>query len=513
MRTMTHHGRGKGKNGHTFGTKHNDRSFDITGPESNIDPELTPENLVWHYYIDEMGIPEEPEKDEDIESLYCPMNWRLQAMLDEAMGTDYAAEDKARHFAKKASAADGKAMTFEQAEVRFYEEHFSAQLKETNDNYRKHGHPERCKDMAAWKNARRNAPEESIFQIGDMHVTGEYADAAILRKCYEEYHSEEQKWNDEHGNPFTVLDVAMHVDEPECPPHIQVRKVWHYKAEDGSLRLGQEKALERAGIELPDPSQAPGRRNNRKMTYDAMMREKWLDILERNGVKVERVPLPDRKRKGSRTHEQYLTDKYREMSQEAEKQAQRAAEAESRADAAEEQLKAAEGQVQALRDDMVKQKAIHDEMLQVNAEAMRVIKANNETIQKQEAIIQEQEQSLGLIQDYEEYCAVAAVADSDLDLGERMVRKLPPPKGIFKPAEEKEWLRDMKSMLQNLLSSIGEYLRRMQIFEVRYGMKERRSEPAQKRAAALNDMIAGAFARTEAAPDRSQTKEKDEPSL
>lgn len=510
MRTMTHHGRGKGRAGHTFGTKHNDRSFDIENAH-NIDAQLTPDNLVWHCYMPDSEV-EVAKEEDDIESFYSPLNWRLQAELDEALGTDFAAQDKARYFAEKGS-ADGMSMTFEQAETRFYQEHFSEQLKETNDKYRANGHPERCKSMAAWKQARRNAPEESLYQIGDKHVTGEHADVATLKVCYEEFEMEERRWNDEHGNPFTVLNRSVHVDEPECPPHIHVRKVWHYKADDGTLRLGQEKALERAGIALPDPDKKVSRYNNRKMVYDAMMREKWLDILDRHGIQVEKVPLPDRKRKGSRTHEQYLTDKYREMSQEAEKQAQRAAEAEARAKDAEEQAKALTAQNKALRDDMAKQNAIHDEMLQVNAEAMRVIKANNETIQKQEAIIQEQEQSLGLIQDYEEYCAVAAVAESDLDLGERMVRKLPPPKGIFKPAEEKEWLRDMKSMLQNLLSSIGEYLRRMQIFEVRCGMKERRSEPAQKRAAALNDMIAGAFARTEAAPDRSQTKEKDEPSL
>ena len=524
MRTMTHHGRGKGKGGHTFGTKHNDRSFDITSPESNIDPELTPENLVWHYYMDELGIPEEKKDDEKLQTLYCPMNWRLQGMLDEAMGTDYARQDKARYFAKKAAPTEGKAMTFEQAEVRFYEEHFSQQLNETNDKYRANGHPERCKDMAAWKQARRNAPEESIFQIGDMHITGEYADAAILRKCFEEYHSEEQRWNDEHGNPFTVLDIAMHVDEPECPPHIQVRRVWHYKAEDGSLRLGQEKALEMAGVELPDPSQAPGRRNNRKMAYDAMMREKWLDILERNGVQVEKVPLPDRKRKGSRTHEQYLTDKYREMAQEAEKNAQRAVAAEkradaadARADAAEDREKAAQEQVKALQAQMDQQTAIYQEMLRVNAENMKVIDANNETIKKQddiieeqEAIIQEQEHSMGLIKDYEEYCSVADMTEEDLDNVERMVQKLPAPKGIFRSAEEKEWLRDMKSMLDKVLYAIGEGIRRLRIFESRNDVPKRRSEPAEERTKSVRALLAEAYAKQaeQAATKETKTKTK-----
>ena len=36
-----------------------------------------------------------------METLNAPLNWRLQADLDEAMGTNFAAEDKARYFAAK----------------------------------------------------------------------------------------------------------------------------------------------------------------------------------------------------------------------------------------------------------------------------------------------------------------------------------------------------------------------------------------------------------------------------
>lgn len=134
--------------------------------------------------------------------------------------------------------------------------------------------------------------------------------------------------------------------------------------------------------------------------------------------------------------------------------------------------------------------------------------------QELEGLLQSQEQSLDLIQSYEEYLQQAEITSGHLDLGERMMQRLPPPHGLFgqRHREEKSWLDDMKEMFNALLSVIGEGIRRLQIFEVRNGLKDRRSEPAQKRAAALNDMIAGAFARTEAASDRSQTKEKDEPS-
>ena len=255
MRTMTHHGRGKGRAGHTFGSKHDDRNFDIT-KASNIDPELTKNNLYW-------------------------------------------------------SIIEG--CTFEEAEVKFYEDSFSEQLQATNDKYIANGHPERCKDMAAWKKIRQHAPEESVYQIGDKHNTGEHADAFTLYQCFILFLAEETKWNQEHGNPFTLLNYALHVDEPGCPPHIHSRKVWHYQEEDGTLRLGQERALELAGVELPHPDKPFGRYNNRKITYDAMMREKWLDILQSYELDIEREPLPSGKGKKSKTKEAHIREKYDAM--------------------------------------------------------------------------------------------------------------------------------------------------------------------------------------------------------
>lgn len=252
MRTMTHHGRGKGRAGHTFGSKHDDRNFDVENA-TNIDPTLTKDNMYWSIHKD------------------C---------------------------------------TFEEAELKFYEENFSEQLQQTNDKYIANGHPERCKDMSAWKKIRQHAPEESLFQIGDKHNTGIHVDAQTLFVCFNLFIAEENNWNREHGNPFTILNHALHVDEPTCPPHIHTRKVWHYEAEDGTLRIGQERALELAGVELPHPDKPLGRYNNRKMTYDAMMRQKWLDILERYNIEVEREPLPDGKGKKSKTREDYIRDKY-----------------------------------------------------------------------------------------------------------------------------------------------------------------------------------------------------------
>lgn len=258
MRTTTHHGRGR--KGNAYGSKHNDRNFDVENA-TNIDVELLAENQYWCIHEGE---------------------------------------------------------TFEAAELKFYEENFSEQLQATNDKYVANRHPERCKTMEQWKKIKQNAPEESIFQIGKKSDGGEHADGKTLMACYKEFTDFQDKWNEEHGSPFTVLNKALHVDEPNCPAHIHSRKVWHYKDEDNVLRIGQEKALELAGVELPNPEKAPGRYNNRKMTYDKMMREKWLDILESHGLQVERDPLPDGKGKKSMDKEEYIRQKYAKMQAEAE---------------------------------------------------------------------------------------------------------------------------------------------------------------------------------------------------
>ena len=163
---MQHNSRANSK-GRTHGTKHNDRDFD-TDLADNIDQEKSQDNVYWHLYQDE-----DPE------------------------------------------------MTFTEAELKFYTETFGEQLQKTNDNYLRQSHPERCKDMATWKMARQNAPEETVLQIGKMEG---HADAATLMDCFQEYNRRLEQWNQEHGRPFTQLSYALHVDE--AVPHIQTRRVW-----------------------------------------------------------------------------------------------------------------------------------------------------------------------------------------------------------------------------------------------------------------------------------------------
>lgn len=254
MRTMTHNSRTNAK-GRVHGTKHNDRNFKTNA--ENIEKERTKDNICTNCYGDEN-------------------------------------------------------LTFEQAEIKFYKENFKKQLEETNEKYIKNRHPERVKTMEEWKKIRQNAPEETVLQIGKMEG---HATRQQLVDVYNDYNKWLQEWNNQHGNPFTVLNTALHCDE--AVEHIQSRRVWHYRDENNELRIGQEKALKAAGVQLPDPTKQEGRRNNRKMTFDKMCRERWLDICHEHGIEVEREPVPNGRHNMDK--EDMIRHKYETMLQEASK--------------------------------------------------------------------------------------------------------------------------------------------------------------------------------------------------
>lgn len=183
-------------------------------------------------------------------------------------------------------------------ELRYYEEHFWQALTAQNERYRKKGNHDRVRTMEEFMQARQHRPEETIMQIGTM---ADGVDPEEFGEMVDEFLEWEQNWAEQHGQPFALLDAAIHVDE--ASPHAHIRRVWQYKDADGVLHVGQNKALAAAKVPLPDPTKPEGPKNNRKMVYDAMCREKWLDICEEHGYEVER--LPDASRSAHIPKEQY----------------------------------------------------------------------------------------------------------------------------------------------------------------------------------------------------------------
>lgn len=266
MRMTIHNGRA-GKNG-TYSPKHNDRNFDISSAE-HIDPERMPGNVYW--------------------------NWTGK-----------------------------KDISFEDCEKAFYEEHCRAHLDAVNRRHREQRHPERVRDMDAYRTARQTCPEETLFMIGNRD---EYLPPKTLRAICEKL----KDWEQSTVSGLRVLDMALHVDE-EGAPHIHMRRAWIYRDENGIESIAQSKTLQAAGIPLPHPDKPQGRHNNRKQVFSAMERQALYEICRGYGLESLLETKPRERSRSGREFEDYK----------AEQAEKRARAAEMRARAAEEKTRQAE---------------------------------------------------------------------------------------------------------------------------------------------------------------------------
>lgn len=271
MRATIHNGR-TGKDG-AYNTKHNDRQFDLSHAE-HIDPERVKNNRYWNW----TGNPE---------------------------------------------------MTFEAAEVAFYEKHIRQHLDAQNARYRAQRHAERTKTLDEYRRSPQTCPEEVILQIGKL---GDTIPADMMARIIQE----QINWEQEQFPGLKVLDVALHMDE-QGAPHIHERRAWIYTDKDGNTAISQNKSLEQMGVELPNPDRPRGRFNNRKQTFSKRCREHLLQICREHGLEIEEIP--QEKSKSGRTLEDYKAG-------EAEK---RAAEADRRRQFSERAAKSAEKQAESAK--------------------------------------------------------------------------------------------------------------------------------------------------------------------
>lgn len=184
---------------------------------------------------------------------------------------------------------------FEESERHYYEQTYQDGLDATNAHYRNEGHADRCKSIDDLYTGKLTRPEEMILQIGDRSsgIDGQSFKAAV-----EDYLGRLAVWNDEHGGHMIFLTAAIHLDEGS--PHAHIRRVWEYQDAAGHTRLGQNKALQAAGIEPPQPGKPLGRYNNRKMSFDAMARGIWQETCREHGFDIETEARPGMRHKEKR---------------------------------------------------------------------------------------------------------------------------------------------------------------------------------------------------------------------
>ena len=238
MRLTKHNGR-KNKSG-VYRVKHNDRNFDLDKAK-HIDKEKTKDNVYWHVYENEN-------------------------------------------------------LTFEQAELKFYEEHFSNMLEAKNARYKKQRHPERVQTMEQMIKNEKFCPEETLFYIGKK---GDTVDKDTLISVFDDYKS----WHEKEYPNIKFLDWSFHGDEKGAP-HIQERHVWTFTDKEGNLSIGQNKALAEMNIQAPEPDKPIDKNNNAKMTYTTDTRKKLFDICKEHGLEL--IEEPQEASKSGLSHLEYI---------------------------------------------------------------------------------------------------------------------------------------------------------------------------------------------------------------
>lgn len=263
MRVTRHNGRGYKHSAAGYSARHNDRQFDAEKAD-NIDIDRMTGNIYWN-------------------------------SIDGA----YHDKDKAdKH-------------SFEDVERLYYERYFKEQWQDQQAKYKASRQYKRMKSFDEWRMAKRYCPEESYIQIGNIDG---YADKKQMTAVGKDYIKALREFSKSHGECFKILDYAYHFDE--AVPQLHIRGVWQSRDENGMLVIGQEKALERGGIDLPEPDRPEGKKNNRKMMFDRVMREKLLDICEDHGLDIEREP--ERNARHNMTKEQMIAEKKRKLQAELE---------------------------------------------------------------------------------------------------------------------------------------------------------------------------------------------------
>ena len=233
MKLTRHNGRA-GRHG-AYNPKHNDRRFDLKNSE-HINEEKAKQNLYWDCY---QGFHTPGSREEEDRIVY----------------------------------------SFEEIEKAFYQERYDAFCAGQHERNRKTGHTKRDRSPEDLRKDKKTCPEESLIQIGTMEQS---VSPEVLARIATEFFEE---FRHRFGAHIHILDWSLHLDE--ATPHIHERHVFDCENQYGEIAPQQEKALELLGFELPDPEQKPGRRNNRKMHFDAACRALLFQITEKHGLHLD----------------------------------------------------------------------------------------------------------------------------------------------------------------------------------------------------------------------------------
>ena len=177
----------------------------------------------------------------------------------------------------------GRIYTFDEIELNYYTIQFRDSIEAQNERHRQSRHKERIRSVEDILKDPKTCPEETIYQLGTIDG---YEDPNLFVQVFIELMKEIEK---RFGSNIKILDWALHMDEGT--PHIHERHVFFADDGHGMNFPKQDKACEALGFDRPNPEKKPGKNNNRKMSFDAEIRRMYMEIAEKHGITIERIPL------------------------------------------------------------------------------------------------------------------------------------------------------------------------------------------------------------------------------
>lgn len=172
--------------------------------------------------------------------------------------------------------------SFDEAEKKYYTEHYSDALELQNAKYKKNRQYKRCRTIDDILYNDKTGPDEMLLQIGSSKTGGTTRDTLI--NCVHEFiENVKQKYKQYH-----ILNYAFHFDETS--DHVHIRGVYDYTDKNGNLKVGQKEALKQMSIQCPNVGNEDTRYNNRKMTFSQDLRSMWQQIVIAHGIDIETEP-------------------------------------------------------------------------------------------------------------------------------------------------------------------------------------------------------------------------------
>ncbi len=310
----------------------------------------------------------------------------------------------------------------------------------------------------------------------------------------------------EERNPnLKLIGAYIHMDEASPHLHFDYIPVATGYKNGLAMRNSLDKAMKQMG-HIPEKE---SKLNNATKLWKETERAYFAEICRSYGLEVEAERAWGRK--------QLTVEEYKEatedITQEAEKQAQRATEAQAQANALQAEIKANTERAERQRATYEKNKTLIDRQVEAYNQNKAALEHNNRILEEQEEQIRMNEDLIKFIDNEMEYQEQAEAIGEAIDSMEKQMETLPRLAKVFKEREARSIITDFIDCMKMIANAIQSGITRLKAYEYYKGSEKMLSEPLEERKESLMDKLRDAEAKSKAQakqPSKGYKKEGPE---